>query len=290
MHPNPPANRPRVGPFAHLSITTKLVLIVFVFVAIVFALTLLVNGVMKVKSAARAYIYAEGLWSKGQKDAVYYLTLYVLSGDDDDYQRFREAIAVPLGDHRARIELEKETFDRDVVVEGFIAGRNHPDEIPSMIFLFRWFRNVDFVARPIEYWTAGDVYIQELVQVAETVREELRGGPIPHDRQHELLDQIAGINARLTPLEQAFSAALAAGTRQMSRSLPAAILAVTAVLLLAGIGISLLLARQLRGSILRLREGALRVARGEFGQALEIDSRDELGDLASAFNEMTVQR
>jgi signal transduction histidine kinase/ActR/RegA family two-component response regulator len=177
-----------------------------------------------------------------------------------------------------------------VVEEGFLAGRNHPDDIANMIFLFRWFRNVGFVARPIDAWAAADVYIEALAELGDAIQEEHRAGAIRADRQKELLAQIAAINARLTPLAQEFSAGLAAGARRLTRLLPEVILGFTATLLAAGVAISLLLARRLREGILRLREGALRVARGDFSLSIGVRSQDELGDLAVAFNEMTEQR
>src|SRR5262249_60519978 len=53
-----------------------------------------------VLSALRAYVAGEGLYSKGQKDAVYHLVRYTLSRDELEYERYRRAIAVPLADAR----------------------------------------------------------------------------------------------------------------------------------------------------------------------------------------------
>ena len=58
-------------------------------------------------SAVRAYVGAESMWSKGQKDAVYHLANYARSHALLDYERFRLALAVPLGDQQARTELQR---------------------------------------------------------------------------------------------------------------------------------------------------------------------------------------
>jgi signal transduction histidine kinase len=50
-----------------------------------------------------------------------------------------------------------------------------------------------------------------------------------------------------------------------------------------------LIARWLAARVKRLERGAERVAAGEFGEPLPVDSRDELGQLAAAFNEMQRQ-
>src|ERR1700720_3914455 len=77
------------------------------FVAADLGLLVLFNTGLEVLSAARAYVGGEGLYSKSQKDAVGYLRDYAASSSDVDYQLYLSAIAVPLGDAQARIELEK---------------------------------------------------------------------------------------------------------------------------------------------------------------------------------------
>ena len=71
---------------------------------------------------------------------------------------------------------------------------------------------------------------------------------------------------------------------------------VRAVLLLIGAGGFLLgiagaafLARRITRPIHKLVEGTVRISRGDFSQAIAIDSGDEIGDLARSFNEMTGQ-
>src|SRR5258707_1133527 len=72
----------------------RLVVIVWVFVAIV--VTLLTAAVYSVEllSAGRAFVGAEGQWSRSQKDAAFYLSRYALTSDDADYKSFERALAV----------------------------------------------------------------------------------------------------------------------------------------------------------------------------------------------------
>ncbi len=92
----------------------RLVVIVWVFVAIV--VTLLTAAVYSVEllSAGRAFVGAEGQWSRSQKDAAFYLSRYALNSDDADYKSFERALAVPNADRRARIELSKADPDYNV--------------------------------------------------------------------------------------------------------------------------------------------------------------------------------
>src|SRR5215210_5456652 len=58
-------------------------------------------------SSVRAFVGAEGLWSKAEKDAVYHLEKYHRTHDEKDYKSFKKFMAVPLGDHKTRLELLK---------------------------------------------------------------------------------------------------------------------------------------------------------------------------------------
>src|SRR4051795_1649391 len=55
-------------------------------------------------SSVRAFVGAEGLWSKAEKDAVFSLRKYSASHDEIDYAAFQKFMAVPLGDHKTRLE------------------------------------------------------------------------------------------------------------------------------------------------------------------------------------------
>src|SRR5689334_5927688 len=88
-------------------------------------------------SSVRAYVNGEGLWSKAQKDAMYQLLKYGRTRDEADYQKFKEFMKVPMGDHKTLVELSKPKPDMKVAKQGFLEGRNHPDDIDGMIKLFQ---------------------------------------------------------------------------------------------------------------------------------------------------------
>src|SRR5437899_10475540 len=117
----------------------RLVLVTWPFVAVVVVLVFLANESLEIASAGRAYVGGGSLWSKAQKEAVYRLFRYSQSHAEEDFRAFHTAIAVPLGDRRARLELEKPAPDLAVVRAGFLAGGNHPDDVAGMTMLFRRF-------------------------------------------------------------------------------------------------------------------------------------------------------
>src|SRR4051812_27026036 len=70
-------------------------------------------------SSVRAFVGAEGLWSKGQKDASYSLSRYYQTHDESNYRDFQRFMAVPLGDHKTRMELMKPKPDLEIARQGF---------------------------------------------------------------------------------------------------------------------------------------------------------------------------
>ncbi|MBK7470855.1 MAG: diguanylate cyclase [Betaproteobacteria bacterium] len=152
--------------------------VVWPFAALTCCLVLLAALSMELLSATRAYVGGEGLWSKGQKQAAYALQRYADSRAPADFDDYLASIAIPLGDRKARLELEKAEPDLGVVRAGFLEGRNELDDIPGMIRLYRWFRNVSFMARAIAIWTEADVLIVELTGIAGQLHQEI-SAPAP---------------------------------------------------------------------------------------------------------------
>ncbi len=213
----------------------RLLLLVAPVVLVVAALLLLVAASMETLSAGRAYVGGEGLWSKAQKDAVQHLQRYARSFEERDYERYRAAIAVTLGDRKAREALDRPNPDYATARRGFIEGRNHPDDVDAMAKLFVRFRNVSYVARAIDIWGAADREIEKLQQAAGRLRAEIQGARDPA-RIGALLEEIEALNGVLGPLEDEFSFTLGEATRWMRDAL-FVVLVVAALLMVAAAGL-----------------------------------------------------
>ncbi len=168
-------------------------------------------------SAARAYVGAESLWSKGQKDAVYELGRYIASRDTVDYLRFQNALAVPLGDRRARMALQQDPPNLDAARRGFLDGGNHPDDVGAMIQLFLRFQRVNFMADAIAIWVEADEQLSALSDLAQQVQRHVAAGDTASPELRALLDRLPALNERLTVLEQRFSATLGKASRTARR-------------------------------------------------------------------------
>ena len=229
-----------------LPVSQKLACVILVFVAIVAALLFLTNARMDVLSALRAYVGGEGFWSKAQKDAVHHLTRYADSGDERDYHRYLAAIAVPLGDRDARLELEKPTPDAELVARGFVQGRNHPEDVLPMARLFRRFHHVSYIDEAITIWARADRDVMKLRHLGQ----ELHGDgwhPRPAAARIESIrEKVAFLNERLTPQEDAFSRTLGDGARWFKAVMVTSMDVATVLMLLFGLLVSWMLLGHIR--------------------------------------------
>ncbi len=197
-------------------------------------------------SSVRAYVGGESIWSRSQKDAIHYLDLYLATGENEFFRRYETSIAVPLGDLAGRHALEANPPNLAAAREGFLQGGNDPADIPGIIWLYRYFRNVSYMANAIKQWVATDSVLRELTSVAEAIRLVRNSGPLTKVQADVFKSQLDDINRRLTPRAEAFSASLGAGSRAITALLSLANLITAAVLISLMIGHAYRIGRQRR--------------------------------------------
>ncbi len=104
------------------------------------------------------------------------------------------------------------------------------------------------MARAIAVWTEGDRYIDQLRSLAYDLRREVNSAHPDAQKILQIADQVAVVDARVTPLEDEFSSTLGQGARWIDRVLSVATLLASGVLLLIGIGLSSAVLNQIRDS------------------------------------------
>jgi diguanylate cyclase (GGDEF)-like protein len=237
--------------------SAPLLAIIWINAGIVLCLLVVANSSFGILSSARAYVGGESLWSKAQKDAVFYLQAYATSHDPEELRQFRAKIAIPLGDRAARVELNKPNVDIDKVRQGFMEGGNHRDDINGMIKLYQRFERVSFMRRAILAWEEGDGYIVQLDSAGTLLQRAVESGSPRIEKIEASLADISRINKALTPIENRFVDALSAASRMTYRVLQGIILAATPALLLLGTVLSLRILRQQKLTEARLNHLAL---------------------------------
>ena len=204
--------------------------LVLPFALVVLLLLVLATASLLTLSTLRAYVNGESLWPKAHQDAVFHLVNFARTGDASDRSRFDAAIAVVLGDRIAREEIAKRDFDYAIAEAAFVAGGNHPQDIPSMIVLLRHFDWVPFVERAVTVWKDADAQVDHLIAAASRIDAAVREGA-GEQRLDELVREVVAIDDRVRPFEHAFSATLREGSRWTMRVLVATMTIAAATLL-----------------------------------------------------------
>ncbi|MCO7635116.1 EAL domain-containing protein [Pseudomonas guariconensis] len=197
----------------------RLLGIIWPFIAIVVFQVLLGSISLYALSAVRAYVAGESLWSKAQKDAIYYLDRYADNRDERMFQRYRQAIAVPQGDHELRLALDQASPDLVAARNGILQGGNHPDDVDRIIWFYRNFRHISYMETAIAYWDIGDDYLRQLDTLATEMRDGFAQGQVPAHQVDAWKARIVAINEGVTPASKAFSDALGEGSRMLLRVL-----------------------------------------------------------------------
>jgi signal transduction histidine kinase len=203
---------------------------------------------VKILSGARAYVSGESQYSKGQKDASAYLISYINFHNKTDYFAFKNSIAIPKGDHAARIGLTTPPVDYKVVRGALLAGKNHPDDINNMIWLFGTFKNVAMFKEAVEIWTEGDEMVYELDQIGASAHEGIIRGTMSEDEKRSMIAAINKNSAALTVKEQAFSETLGDISRRINTYVFAANVLITLIIVFCSLTSAAIMIRNLSKS------------------------------------------
>ncbi|HTV68176.1 MAG TPA: EAL domain-containing protein [Rhizobiaceae bacterium] len=196
----------------------RLLGLVWPFLAVVLAQAVIASVSIYTLSAVRAYVGGESFWSKGQKDAIYFLSRYAETGQESYFQRYSVAVAIPLADREGRLALDADQPDPARAAEGFLGGNNHPDDINGLIWLFTNFRSFIYLDRAVDHWSEGDAVIADLTILADSIYAA-RQNPVPYERIRGWQMEIHEINARIAPLSEAFARTLGEGSRVITNLL-----------------------------------------------------------------------
>jgi signal transduction histidine kinase/ActR/RegA family two-component response regulator len=275
--------------FRNVSIARKLCIMVGAMAMLIAVELLVLFFSLHTLSSLRAYVGGEGLWSKAQKDAVFHLYRYGVSHSDSDYQLFQQFMRVPIGDAKARAELLNS--DRNIVAarQGFLEGRNHPDDIDGMISLFVDFSGVSYIRRAIVIWGEAQSIARQLLPIAEALRAQVSAANPSQDKIDALLGSVNDINEQLTALEDDFSSTLGEGSRWLERVVLTLLFATALTVEISGLLLAASVSRGIHKGLTEVIRAADAFAAGKFGARANVLPRDEIGQVALSFNEMADQ-
>ena len=194
---------------SRLSHTRRTLRSVWPFLALAIVQVILAAASLQVLNALRVFSSSESQWSKGQKDAIYALSSYVLTDNDTAYQRFEQSLRVPLSDMQARKLIEKQDAGSRAKAMELINSSHHtPAEVSDLLWLTYYLRDYSLVHDLLDKWRASDAPLRQLQALGlqiQAYREVEPTGPL----QRTLwLTQIASLQEQLSTAEQAFSLTL----------------------------------------------------------------------------------
>jgi PAS domain S-box-containing protein len=237
-------------------------------------------------SSLRAYVGGEGLWSKGQKDALFHLQKFGHTHNEQDYRDFLTFMKVPMGDHKARVELLKPEPDMAVARQGFIEGRNHPDDVDGMIKLFRRFHRVYYIDKAIRIWGAADPLIMQLGPLGEQLHDEIASAHPSQAHVDQLMKMIESTNDQLTILEDNFSFTLGEGSRWLEHLILRLLFGVAITVEISGLVLAISVSRSIQQGLTEIIRACRAIATGDFNARAQVFSGDEIGVLAASVNTM----
>lgn len=238
-------------------------------------------------SAVRAYVSGEGLWSKAQKDAMYQLLKYSRSHNEADYEKFKDFMKVPRGDHKTLSELSKKNPDMNIARQGFIEGRNHKEDVQGMINLFTRFNSISYINKAIKIWSQADPLVAEFIPIGEQLHKEINSPKPSADKINEIIQAIDPLNARLTKLEDDFSYTLGEGSRWLENLVLKLLFAVALSVEVTGLTLAIIVSRNIQKGLNEILQSAKAVTKKDFTLKAKAFSKDEIGILANNFNNMS---
>jgi signal transduction histidine kinase len=272
--------------FKNVSIKRKLYFVVGIMTLLIIVELFTLWFSVKILSSVRAYVGGEGLWSKAQKDAAYYLQKYGNTHDEKDYAYFLDFLKVPMGDAKARGELAKANPDFAKARQGFIEGQNFPDDVDGMIWLFRNFNEISYIKKAIIIWGQAEPLMIELIPIGEKLHREINSPSVSQESINKILNEIEPINQKITKLENAFSFTLGEGSRWLENLILKLLLLIAVTVEFTGLFLTVSVSIAISKGIKEVVRVSDKVARGDFSDRAILFSNDEIGALAQSFNDM----
>lgn len=223
---------------------------------------------IKTLSTTRAYSNGESRYSKGQKDAARNLIMFVNTEEEQYWNSYLEEISVPLGDSMARVGITNGA-DESIIRKGFLAGRNHPDDIDDLIWMFRNFQKISFMKKAIQIWKEADYIIGEELKFAYAIKQKSDEGTFLQAEKADIILKINTITTELTVKERAFSDTIG----EASRDIRSLLSIVNVIMTLLNIGGTFMYAR-LMFRRLREKNDALISTNEELDKFVYIASHD----------------
>lgn len=150
-------------------------------------------------SVARAYLSAEGLWTKATLTALLQVERLVESGDPESRRLVDAALQVPLHMRLAREALDNRKLELAVPAQHFIDAGVAPSDASPMCWIYRLASGTSWAQTTIDRWRQGDdlvdavrTLVSSVPPRADRLNQDPRIQPL-REEAHRLTDRfVAG--------------------------------------------------------------------------------------------------
>ncbi|WP_438390404.1 putative bifunctional diguanylate cyclase/phosphodiesterase [Caballeronia sp. DA-9] len=249
---------------------SQIVRLVWPFLMVILILVTLAVASIDMMSSLRAYIGAESVWSKNQKDATFFLHLYAESGDEVLYQRHVEAMDGLRHLLMAREILDRAHTDMRAAQDELVMGGFARSDVASAAWVYRIFRHVSYLRDAMDLWKSTDADMAELNRVAGQLHRQFSSPSTGDPKLVELQKKIFRINEKVAPLARGFSFVLSTTFRKVALLLLTVDLSAAVVLMLLTVWHvrRLVIQRRLTEEALRRSEARAKATLGSIGEAV----------------------
>jgi methyl-accepting chemotaxis protein len=155
-----------------------------------------------------------------------------------------------------------------------------------MISLFIDFNNVSYISKAIDIWGIAQDMAMQLLPIGEKLHEEIAS---PHPSQAAidgLLASVYAINEKLTAFADEFPFTLGEGSRWLESVVFKLLLTTAVTVETTGLLLAISVSRGIQKGLTGIIGAANAFSAGDLGARAQVLSRDEIGVVATSFNEM----
>ncbi len=226
---------PSTGKSPNLNRQFLLVIAIFTSICIaVFCLGLLSSIVL---NTARAFVHGEALWAKAQKDAFISLYRYTHTGDDGDFESFRQSFEILSNYKLGREALLAEKADYAAAETAFTAGGMDRADLVFLNPTIHHLHTLPYLRDALTLWQITDSSVKELARLADESRRIFTGGA--QESEFEILrNRLMFLNTEFSGMEKDFSLMVIAASRLVMKIVNYMILIILILALGTGLAIS----------------------------------------------------
>jgi len=149
--------------------------------------------VLNLFSATQTFISYHSLWTQSQQRAVIHLISYMNTGDEEQFNYFRESVGIMDNIQKALYEMNMDQPNREVVISNLAYEIVNRGEVRNMVNFIRILRNFSSYSDIFDKWQNYHQQVELFEQLGDYVKSEL-SNPDKEVSINQMLNLAEGLN------------------------------------------------------------------------------------------------